>query len=82
MIKDLWYKNAVIYSLSVGSYMDTNGDGVGDFNGLMRRLDYLNGLGVSAIWLMPFQASPGRDHGYDISDYYCVNPAYGHSVTS
>ena len=57
--------------------MDTNGDGIGDFNGLMRRLDYLNGLGISAIWLMPFQASPGRDHGYDISDYYCVNPAYG-----
>ena len=77
MIKDLWYKNAVIYSLSVGTYMDTNGDGIGDFGGLMRRLDYLNGLGVSAIWLMPFQQSPGRDNGYDISDYYSVNPAYG-----
>jgi maltose alpha-D-glucosyltransferase/alpha-amylase len=77
MIKDLWYKNAVIYCLSVGTYMDANGDGIGDFNGLMRRLDYLNGLGVSAIWLMPFQQSPGRDHGYDISDYYSVNPAYG-----
>lgn len=77
MIKDLWYKNAVIYCLSVGTYMDANGDGIGDFSGLMRRLDYLNGLGVSAIWLMPFQASPGRDNGYDISDYYSVNPAYG-----
>src|SRR3954452_20678214 len=77
MIKDLWYKNAVIYCLSVGTYMDANGDGIGDFQGLMRRLDYLHGLGITAIWLMPFQCSPGRDDGYDISDYYCVNPAYG-----
>jgi maltose alpha-D-glucosyltransferase/alpha-amylase len=57
--------------------MDANGDGVGDFPGLMRRLDYLHGLGVTAIWLMPFQPSPGKDDGYDISDYYGVNPAYG-----
>ena len=57
--------------------MDANGDGIGDFQGLMRRLDYLQGLGVTAIWLMPFQTSPGRDDGYDISDYYGVNPAYG-----
>ena len=77
MIKDLWYKNAVIYCLSVATYMDASGDGVGDFQGLMRRLDYLHGLGVTAIWLMPFQTSPGRDDGYDISDYYGVNPAYG-----
>jgi maltose alpha-D-glucosyltransferase/alpha-amylase len=77
MIKDLWYKNAVIYCLSVGTYMDADGDGVGDFQGVMRRLDYLQGLGVTAIWLMPFQASPGRDDGYDISDYYAVNPKYG-----
>jgi maltose alpha-D-glucosyltransferase/alpha-amylase len=77
MINDLWYKNAVIYCLSVGTYMDSNGDGIGDFQGLMRRLDYLHGLGVTAVWLMPFQASPGRDDGYDISDYYAVNPAYG-----
>src|SRR6201981_1806150 len=77
MINDLWYKNAVIYCLSVATYMDANGDGVGDFQGLMRRLDYLHGLGVTAIWLMPFQISPGRDDGYDISDYYGVNPAYG-----
>ena len=77
MIKDLWYKNAVLYCLSVGTYMDANGDGIGDFQGLMRRLDYLHGLGVTAIWLMPFQNSPGRDDGYDISDYYSVNPAYG-----
>lgn len=77
MITDLWYKNAVIYCLSVESYMDSNGDGVGDFRGLMRRLDYLHGLGVTAIWLMPFQTSPGRDDGYDVSDYYSVDPRYG-----
>jgi maltose alpha-D-glucosyltransferase/alpha-amylase len=77
MIKDLWYKNAILYCLSVGTYMDANGDGVGDFQGLMRRLDYLHGLGVTAVWLMPFQCSPGRDDGYDVSDYYGVNPAHG-----
>ena len=76
-INDLWYKNAVIYCLSVGTFMDANGDGIGDFEGLMRRLDYLHGLGITAIWLMPFQSSPGRDDGYDISDYYGVNPAHG-----
>ena len=77
MINDLWYKNAVLYCLSVGSYMDANGDGIGDFRGLMRRLDYLHGLGITAIWLMPFQPSPDRDHGYDITDYYNVDPRYG-----
>lgn len=77
MINDLWYKNAVIYCLSVGTFMDANGDGIGDFEGLERRLDYLHGLGVTAIWLMPFQPSPNRDDGYDISDYYGVNSRYG-----
>jgi maltose alpha-D-glucosyltransferase / alpha-amylase len=77
MINDLWYKNAIVYCLSVGTYMDANGDGIGDFQGLMRRLDYLHGLGVTALWLMPFQPSPGRDDGYDISDYFGVNPAFG-----
>jgi maltose alpha-D-glucosyltransferase / alpha-amylase len=77
MIDDLWYKNGVFYCLSVGTYMDANGDGVGDFKGLLRRLDYLQGLGVTAIWLMPFQPSPGKDDGYDISDYYGVDPRYG-----
>jgi maltose alpha-D-glucosyltransferase/alpha-amylase len=77
MISDLWYKNAVIYCLSVGAYMDANGDGIGDFQGLMRRLDYLHGLGVTAIWLMPFQTSPCKDDGYDISDYYGVDPRFG-----
>jgi maltose alpha-D-glucosyltransferase/alpha-amylase len=77
MIKDLWYKNAIVYCLSVGTYMDANGDGIGDFQGLLRRLDYLQGLGITAIWLMPFQTSPGRDDGYDVADYYSVNAAYG-----
>jgi len=77
MINDLWYKNAVIYCLSVASYMDVNGDGVGDFQGLTRRLDYLHGLGVTAIWLMPFQSSPCCDDGYDVSDYYNVDSRYG-----
>ena len=77
MINDLWYKNAVVYCLSVGTYMDADGDGIGDFQGLMRRLDYLSGLGVTAIWLMPFQTSPGRDDGYDVADYYNVDPRYG-----
>src|ERR1700722_8768250 len=77
MINDLWYKKAVIYCLSVATYMDANGDGSGDFQGLMRRLDYLQGLGVTAIWLMPFQPSPCKDDGYDVADYYGVNPRYG-----
>jgi maltose alpha-D-glucosyltransferase/alpha-amylase len=77
MINDLWYKNAIIYCLSVNTYMDANGDGIGDFRGLMNRLDYLQGLGVTAIWLMPFQTSPLRDDGYDVADYYSVDPRYG-----
>lgn len=77
LINDLWYKNAIVYRLSVETFMDSNGDGVGDFQGLQRRLDYLAGLGVNAIWLMPFQTSPRRDEGYDVSDYYNVDPRYG-----
>src|SRR6202162_3424960 len=77
MIDDLWYTNAIFYCLSVGTYMDANGDGVGDFKGLLRRLDYLQGLGITTIWLMPFQPSPGKDDGYDVSDYYGVDPRYG-----
>jgi maltose alpha-D-glucosyltransferase / alpha-amylase len=77
MINDLWYKNAVIYCLSVATYLDSDGDGIGDFRGLMSRLDYLQGLGVTALWLMPFQPSPCRDDGYDVADYYSVNPHYG-----
>src|ERR1700677_35101 len=77
MINDLWYKNAVIYCLSVATYMDADADGSGDFQGLMRRLDYLQGIGITAIWLMPFQPSPRKDDGYDVADYYGVDPRYG-----
>jgi maltose alpha-D-glucosyltransferase / alpha-amylase len=79
MIQDLWYKNAVIYSLDLETFMDANGDGTGDFEGLARRLDYLETLGVDAIWLAPFQPSPNRDNGYDVSDFYGVDPRHGHS---
>ncbi|HLS58330.1 MAG TPA: alpha-amylase family glycosyl hydrolase, partial [Paracoccaceae bacterium] len=77
MISERWYRNAVIYSCSVETMLDANGDGIGDFIGLGRRLDYLQGLGVTAIWLMPFQPSPRKDNGYDISDYYGVDPLFG-----
>src|SRR4030095_11739361 len=79
MIDDLWYKNAIIYSLNVGTYMDANGDGIGDFEGLSRCLDYLSGLGITCIWLQPFQPSPYKDDGYDITDYYGVDPRHGSS---
>lgn len=77
MIDDLWYKNAVIYSLDLETFMDGNGDGVGDFEGLIRRLDYLDSLGIDTIWLAPFQPTPNRDNGYDIRDYYGVDPRHG-----
>lgn len=72
-----WYKDAVIYELHIKAFCDSNGDGVGDFNGLISKLDYLQSLGVTAIWLLPFYPSPLKDDGYDIADYYTVNPAYG-----
>ncbi|HVS61953.1 MAG TPA: maltose alpha-D-glucosyltransferase [Thermoanaerobaculia bacterium] len=73
----LWFKDAVIYQLHVRSFADSNSDGIGDFRGLRRRLDYLEELGVTALWLLPFYPSPLRDEGYDIADYRNVNPAYG-----
>jgi maltose alpha-D-glucosyltransferase / alpha-amylase len=76
-IDDLWYKNAVIYCLDVERYMDTDGDGVGDFEGLSRRLDYLAGLGVTCVWLQPFYPTPNRDNCYDVTDYYGVDPRHG-----
>jgi maltose alpha-D-glucosyltransferase/alpha-amylase len=79
MIEDLWYKNAVIYSLDLETFMDGNGDGNGDFEGLALRLDYLNALGIDTIWLAPFQPTPNKDNGYDISDYYGVDPRHGSS---
>lgn len=72
-----WYKNAIIYSLHVETFRDGNGDGTGDFQGLTRSLDYLAGLGVTCIWLLPFFPSPNRDHGYDITDFLNVDPRYG-----
>ena len=77
VISDLWYKSAVIYNCDVRTFLDSNGDGVGDFRGLQRRLDYLAGLGITALWLMPFYSSPDRDDGYDITNYYDVDPRYG-----
>jgi maltose alpha-D-glucosyltransferase / alpha-amylase len=74
---DLWYKNAVIYCLNVETFLDSNGDGIGDFVGLTDRLPYLAGLGVTCIWLLPFYGSPNKDDGYDVSDYYGVHPRTG-----
>src|SRR5678815_1969174 len=76
-IDDLWYKNAVIYCLDVEKYQDTNADGIGDFEGLSRRLEYLAGLGATCIWLQPFYSSPNRDNGYDVSNYYDIHPKHG-----
>jgi maltose alpha-D-glucosyltransferase/alpha-amylase len=72
-----WYKDAVIYELAVKSYVDGNGDGIGDFVGLQQRLDYLQDLGVTCLWLLPFFPSPLRDDGYDIADYRDIHPSYG-----
>jgi trehalose synthase len=74
---DLWWKNAVIYCLDVELFQDGNGDGVGDFPGLTDRVEYLAGLGVTCVWLMPFYPTPNRDNGYDITDYYGVDPRLG-----
>jgi maltose alpha-D-glucosyltransferase / alpha-amylase len=76
-IRDLWYNNAILYALDIESFQDGNGDGTGDFAGLTRRLTYLAGLGVTCVWLHPFFVSPRRDDGYDISDYYGVDPRFG-----
>jgi maltose alpha-D-glucosyltransferase / alpha-amylase len=73
----LWYKDAIIYQLHVKAYADSNNDGIGDFAGLTGKLDYLQELGVTALWLLPFYPSPGRDDGYDIADYGAVNPDFG-----
>jgi maltose alpha-D-glucosyltransferase/alpha-amylase len=76
-IHDLWYKNAIIYCLDVETFQDLDGDGVGDFRGLSERIDYLSGLGVTCLWLMPFYPTPNRDDGYDVQDYYAVDPRLG-----
>ena len=73
----LWYKDAIIYQLHIKSFFDSNNDGIGDFSGLLEKLDYIADLGVTAIWMLPFYPSPRRDDGYDISEYRNVHPEYG-----
>lgn len=72
-----WYENAIIYCLDVETFADSDGDGIGDFNGLTRRLDYLSGLGITCLWLMPFYPTPNRDDGYDVADYQAIDPRLG-----
>jgi maltose alpha-D-glucosyltransferase/alpha-amylase len=72
-----WYKDAIIYELHIKAFYDSNEDGIGDLTGLLEKLDYLEELGVTAIWLLPFYPSPLKDDGYDIADYYSINPSYG-----
>src|SRR3954470_1188288 len=74
---DPWWKNAVTYVLDVETYLDSDGDGIGDFRGLLRQIDYLAGLGITCLWLMPFQPTPNRDDGYDVSDHYNVDERLG-----
>ncbi|HEV2977106.1 MAG TPA: maltose alpha-D-glucosyltransferase [Casimicrobiaceae bacterium] len=73
----LWYKDAIVYELHVKAYFDANNDGVGDFQGLAEKLDYIRDLGVNTVWLLPFYPSPMKDDGYDVSDYHNIAPAYG-----
>lgn len=77
ILSDHWYKNAIIYTLDVEKYQDSDADGIGDFSGLIRRLDYLAGLGATCLWVLPFYPSPMRDNGYDVRDYYGVDPRHG-----
>ncbi|MEU6724638.1 alpha-amylase family protein [Nonomuraea wenchangensis] len=74
---DVWWKNAVVYCLDVETFKDGNGDGVGDFRGLTQQIDYLAGLGVTCLWLMPFFPTPNKDDGYDITDFYSIDPRLG-----
>ena len=73
----MWFKRAVFYEIHMRGFFDANGDGSGDFRGLTEKLDYLQWLGIDCIWLLPFYASPLRDGGYDIADFYAVHPDYG-----
>ncbi|MEO7425933.1 MAG: alpha-amylase family glycosyl hydrolase, partial [Fibrobacteria bacterium] len=72
-----WYVEAVVYQVHVKSFFDSSGNGSGDLRGLIGKLDYIRDLGATALWLLPFYPSPGKDDGYDISDYQDVNPNYG-----
>src|SRR5215471_8009792 len=71
-----WYKDAIIYETHVKAFFDANGDGIGDFAGLVEKLDYLEQLGITCLWLLPFFPSPLRDDGYDVADYRSVHPSY------
>ena len=74
---DHWYKDGIIYQTHVRAFFDSNDDGIGDFQGLTRKLDYLQDLGINILWLLPFYPSPLKDDGYNIADYTAVNPSYG-----
>ncbi|MDX2232237.1 MAG: alpha-amylase family protein [Leptolyngbyaceae cyanobacterium bins.349] len=76
-MQTFWYKHAIVYSLDVETFFDANGDGIGDFRGLTQKLDYLAGLGITCLWLLPFYPTPNRDNGYDVMDYYGVDPRLG-----
>ncbi|HET8656092.1 MAG TPA: alpha-amylase family protein [Longimicrobiaceae bacterium] len=76
-MEDRWYKNAIVYAIDVGVFQDSDGDGWGDFQGVIDRLDYLRELGVTCLWLLPFYDSPERDNGYDVRDYYRIGARYG-----
>src|SRR6202521_3711473 len=76
-VDPLWYKDAVIYELHVRAFKDSNADGIGDFPGLIQKMDYLQDLGITCLWVLPFFPSPLRDDGYDIADYRSIHPAYG-----
>lgn len=72
-----WWQKATVYQIYPRSFQDSNGDGIGDINGIIQRLDYLQNLGIELIWLTPMYVSPGRDNGYDIADYYHIDPIFG-----
>ena len=76
-IKKEWWKEAVIYQIYPRSFKDSNGDGIGDLRGIIEKVDYLAELGVNMVWLCPVYASPNDDNGYDVSDYYQINPEFG-----
>lgn len=72
-----WFKHAILYSLNIKTFLDSNGDGIGDFQGVINSLGYLSNLGITCIWLLPFYPSPRKDDGYDITDYFKIDPRYG-----
>jgi maltose alpha-D-glucosyltransferase/alpha-amylase len=76
-MSDHWYRNAIIYGVDLGTFLDSDGDGVGDLAGLTSRMDYLEALGITCLWLLPFSTGPNRDNGYDVSDYFGVDPRFG-----